>query len=61
VPWLIITPAWPVPAAFLAGGAARVVFDPVIALGATAAVVTCAGVLLLLLRRARAHPVDRTT
>ena len=56
VPWLITTPAWPALAAHLAGPTARVVVEPFVTVGATVAAVTCACVLLL--RRARARPVD---
>jgi hypothetical protein len=61
VPWLITTPAWPALATHLAGATARVVVDPVAAMGATASVLTCAGaLLLLLLSRARSRPLDRS-
>lgn len=62
VPWLITTPAWPALATQLAGATARVVVDPVAAVGATAVFLTCAGalLLLLLLSRARSRPLDRS-
>jgi hypothetical protein len=61
-PWLITTSAWPVVTAHIAGSAARLVVEPVIAGVATVGALAVAGALVLLCARIRhARPHGRST
>lgn len=61
-PWLITMSRWPVLTAYVAGGMARVVVQPVIVGAVAAGVLALTGALLLLLGRARRpSPHSRST